>query len=130
MSYNLQLLVARDIKQILTTDFAQDIIFTPPGGSPITISGYASKHSIDVNEIGFVSVNMKKGHVTVTEQTLLAAGYTTRDGNDSLITFEGHLVTYTDASGRPKTYLIQKGGGKFDEATGMIILILGNYKPA
>lgn len=127
-SYNFQTQIGKDIQRILTTDIAQDIILTPLSGSPVTVSGYASKHSIDVNDIGFVSVNLKKAYIDVTEKSLKDKGIITRDSSNNLLDFDGYLVTYTDMSNQTKTYIVQKGQSKPDESTGHIIMILGYYK--
>ena len=127
MSYNFLQQVKRDVHQITTTDFGQDITITPLLGGPVVLSGYVSKHSITVDENGFIKVNTTSAHITVTETSLLNAGISTRDTNGGLITFAGYLVGWTDVSGRSVTYVVQKGGSKPNETTGQISFILGNW---
>lgn len=125
---NLLTTVNRDIQQILSTDFAQNIIFTPPLGVPVTVTGYAGKHSINVNELGFITVNSKEARITITEAFLVAKGYITRGSDDNLLSFAGHLVTWTDVSEKTMTYIVQKGKSAPDETVGTISFVLGYYK--
>lgn len=124
--------VQRDLQTITTTDFATHITITPPGGTPVIVPGYAGKHSIDVDQIGFRTINSKKAHCSIMEQELLKAGYTTRvstDANADLITFEKHTVSWKDVSGQTRTYIVQQGGSKPNETVGLIVFILGYFKP-
>lgn len=120
--------VQNDIHRIIT-GFKGVITITPLTGGAKVVNGITSKHSITVDENGFVKVNTTNAHITVTETSLLAAGLTTRDINGALITFAGWLVAWTDVSGRNVTYIVQKGGSKPNEGTGQISMILGNYQP-
>lgn len=120
--------VKKDIQQITTTDFATSIVFTSPLGESKTVKGYAGKHSLNVNEIGFVTVNSKECYCNVSEQTLLNAGYITRDSNGNLISFAKHLVNWTDVSGQNKTYIIQNGQSKSDETVGLLVFTLAYFK--
>ena len=128
MSYGDLARVAKDIQRILTTDFAQDVIFTPPLGAPITVSGYVGKHAVTLNELGFAQVNSNQAQCTVTEKSLEAKGYITRDSNGDLLNFNNHLITWTDVSNQTKTYMVQKGKSGPDESVGSIVFTLGYYK--
>ena len=128
-TYNFKLQIQRDLVQVTTTDIGQDLTFTPPIGAPVTVSGYASKHSIVVNELGFVSVNTKKVSITVMESVLIAAGYVTRNSDGSLMTFTRHLITFTDVSGLTVTYIVQESDRLADESLGMLKFTLGVYQP-
>src|ERR1017187_6306615 len=109
--------VNKDVKQILTTDFGANITFTPPLGAPVTIIGYRSKHYLEVDNNGFISVSGKKAHVTISIKSLENAGYITRNSNGNLLSFEKHLVTFADGTGHVKTYIIQAGESAADEDT-------------
>ncbi len=123
--YNFKQQVAADVRRILSIDFAQDITFQPPLGAPVTISGYAGNHAYDVDLKGYVIGSSKKAHVTITEAALLAEGYITRNSAGDILTFAGHLVTFTDQSGLTKTYIIQKGESRANESIGTLTFTLG-----
>lgn len=128
-SYNWKQQIKKDLTQIYKTDNGQDITFAPPIGAPVTVSGYASKHSVIVNEIGFINVNTNKVSVTVMEQVLLDAGYTTRNPDGSLMTFSRHLITFTDVSGLTVTYIVQDGDRRSNQSLGVLMFTLGVYQP-
>lgn len=119
--------VNRDVQQILSSDFATNITFTPPLGAPVTITGYTSKHYLEVDNKGFISVSGKKAYVDVSIKALEHAGYITRNSNGNLLSFEKHLVTFTDGTGHTRTYIIQTGDSAADENVGIIKFTLGFY---
>ena len=119
--------VARDAQQILAADFSGNITFTPPLGAPVTVKGYRSKHYMEVDQNGFISVSGKKAHVTVSIAALVNAGYITRNSGGDLLSFDRHLVTFADGTGQVKTYIIQAGESAADEDTGTIRFVLGYY---
>ena len=127
MSFNYKQQISKNLAQVTQIDIAQDIIFTPPIGRPVTVKGWGSKHFLAVNEIGFISVTTKKATVTIMESVLLAAGYTTRDLNGNLLTFAKHLITYTDVSGQTMTYIVQDGESRRNEDLGMLSFTLGYF---
>jgi len=122
-------LVAKDNAYITSIDFATNILFVSPASPPVshTVPGYAGKHAIMVDKIGFISVNTKKASITVSEINMLAAGMVTRNEAGDLMAFENYLVSWTDQSGQNKVYKIQANGGQPDENNGIITFIIGYY---
>lgn len=126
---NFKVRISQDLARVLSSDIAQSITFTPPIGAPVTITGYASKHSLLVNELGFIQVNSKKASISVMESALIAVGYPTRNTDGSLMTFARHLITFTDVSGLTVTYIVQEGDRRSNESLGILMFTLGVYQP-
>lgn len=122
--------VSKDIQQILSNDFAQNIIMQTPDLTidPKTVLGTAGKHSLQVGELGFITINSTKAHCCIPEKNMINAGIVTREINGNMITFAGFLITWTDVSGQTKTYIVQKGNSRPDESVGTVVFTLTDYK--
>ena len=127
---NMMARVQKDVARINSTDFATDILLTPPSTTAVTVRGFAGKHYLGVDpRDGFIKVNTQKAYVGISESNMIAAGLVTRDSNSNLISFEGWLASWTDVSGLNKTYKVQQGADSPNETVGLINLQLGYYKP-
>lgn len=109
-----------------TNDFGTAITFQAPT-SPVTtatIVGKVNKHHLVFDAMGMVKANVLNGSVSVSMLSLTAASYPFRN-SEGRVTFKGHMVTWTDVTGLPQTYVIEEWYP--DEVTGLLTLILGEY---
>ena len=121
--------VAADIQRILSDDFAQSVVVTPPGGAGVGIVAYANKHNITTDANGFISVNTMKARVTVAIGVMQSAGFDIYDTFGKLINFENWLFQWTDPQNVSVTYVCPRGGSVANESTGLITFTLQYYKP-
>lgn len=118
---------ARALWLARTTDqngFAMAAVFTSPANHTAHVNVYHARHQMGINELG-QTVNANQAHVTVVEQALLDASYTTRDTNGK-ISLTGHRVTITYPTNEVRNYQVQNQYP--NETIKTITLILTEYK--
>lgn len=94
------------------------------GTASATVYGLATKHSITRDTDGIPALG-NQVHCSVSEQLLTAEDYPTRNA-DKLVSMTGHRVSWTDATGVSKTYVIKDCIP--DDTVGLIVFLLGTYK--
>lgn len=111
-----------DIQDILTNtdEFANPVIFTPPGGQPVTVNGLCIKHNLKFDEFGN-AVSSKTERTTISEPALIAAGYTVRNAANE-VALIGHKITWTDVMNITWSYIIAQNIA--GETNGIIVLTL------
>lgn len=106
-----------------TGDFAMEAVFTSPANQTAGVKVWHTRHQMAIDELGH-AINANQAHVTVSEQTLLDADYTTRNV-DGKIELTGHRVTITYPTGEERTYQVQN---QFpNETIKTITLLLTEY---
>ena len=128
MAGRLTLQARKDWKRIIESGgFEEDIIFKTPDSFntavQVTIQGLATKHNLNVDTDGN-AVSGKNVHITVSEDTLVLAGYPVRNTSEEVSLID-HKVDYTDSSGVLKHYVVLECFP--DETVGVITCILGDY---
>ena len=117
--------MSTDVQQILTTDFATPILFTPP--SPAlskTCMAVQVKTNLRFSMDG-TPVNSKTTRLTVSEGALVAAGLTVRNANKEVL-MVGWKVSYTDVQNNTWTATIRQNIA--GETNGIITLMLDDHK--
>lgn len=104
--------------------FEVDLTFRTPSGSVTkTVKGLGIKHHLSIDNEG-VSQNQLNAHVTVSEKTLVDAGYPVRDGNE-IVALKDHIVSFEDSTGIESSYIITQSYP--DETVGVIVCIIGEF---
>ena len=121
---------AKEDWQRITTDLSgwgTDIkLSTPDGLTTVDIVGLATKHHIGIDTEGNL-MNVKNAHISFSEKLVIDAGFSIRNANDEVY-LEDFRATYKDSRGVDKTYVIREWMP--DETLGVILCLLGDYKPA
>lgn len=121
--------IAGDVEQILNDggDFSSEVIFSVTNGVTVvskTCNAVVVNHNLTVTDEG-VEINGRTSRVTVSELTLKALGYPTRN-NANKIALKGHRVTWTDpASEVQVTFKIKEQFPNYQ--TGLIRCTLEDY---
>jgi hypothetical protein len=113
----------RDIARFLENpnDY-NSIVFLAPTGQTATVTGIDSKIHLGVDE-GGNPVNSKKATISVSESSLINAGYPVRDAKGE-VALRRHKVDVSDSTGIVKKYVVQEIFP--DETVGLITCILGD----
>lgn len=127
MSGSLFDIVKRDAKQFINSGGYEVAIqvTTPDNSLTINITGWAVKHSGSFDSDGN-QVNTKNVKATVDEAVLTANGITVRNFKNE-VSLLNYKVNFADSSGLLKNYVVRENFP--DENLGLIVLILGDYKP-
>ena len=104
-------------------EWGESLIFDDGNGSIVTVNGLYVEHHMDVDEQGNKVIG-KNGRVTVSEQTLIDAGYTVRDSNND-VDLKNHKVSVNHQNGSVVKYRIEYI--QPDETLGLILCYLGDY---
>lgn len=118
--------IKEDIKTITGSGdgFGVALTFTNANGSQTaTINGLASRHQLSVDGDGN-TVNSRNVHCSFAEGLLTAEDYTVRVNGE--VNMKNHRVTWTDATGVAKTYIIEQTLP--DDTLGLIPCILNTFK--
>ena len=128
MSGSLFDIVKRDAKQFVNSGgYEVDLqIITPDNNLTINITGWAVKHSGSFDTDGN-QVNTKNVRATVDESVLIANGISVRNTRDEVSLLK-YKVSFIDSTGNLKNYIVRENLP--DENLGLIVLILGDYKPS
>ena len=128
MSGNLFNIVKRDAKQFINSGgYEVNLqITTPDNNLTINITGWAVKHSGSFDTDGN-QVNTKNVRATVDESVLIANGISVRNTRDEVSLLK-YKVSFIDSTGNLKNYIVRENLP--DENLGLIVLILGDYKPS
>lgn len=123
-------LVKRDAKMFINRGgYEIDIeIKTPDDSLTVNITGWAVKHFGSFDSDGN-QVNTKNVRATVDESVLTSLGYPVRTNKKGIpeVALIGHKVSYVDSSGNLTHYVVRENFP--DENLGLIVLVLGDYKP-
>ena len=87
------------------------------------VNGLAPVHHITFDTEGN-PVNSKVAHVTISEATLVAAGFSPRNASNE-VAMRLVLVSFADSAGITRIYTVKENFA--DEMLGVIVLTLGNY---
>ena len=115
-----------DMERFSQKEFSAEISFSTP--SDVTpevtadVKGFNSLHSLAINPETGLPVNSLNAHVSVHEQVLIDAGYTTRNDRGQ-VSLKNHRVTLSYASGTSQTFLINQVWP--NDTTGLIVCNLG-----
>lgn len=116
-------LARRDARRILTEmGFETEVTFTS-GETIVRVNALTPVHHLSFDTEG-QAVNTKNAHITVSEEALLEAGFSTRN-TEGEVYMRGVLVSFSDSTGEQKTYTVKENHA--DETLGVIMLILGSY---
>jgi hypothetical protein len=119
---------AREHIRRITTDlngFGQQIVLVSPTGVVAAVIGLHRKINMGVDTDGNV-VNSRQSYVSISEATLISAGYPYRDSRGEVY-LDRHLCYVRDSTGLVKSYKIQSWIP--DEATGIMPMLLEIYTP-
>ena len=130
MSGSLFNIIKRDAKRIVNIGGYQiDIeIKTFDNSKTINITGWAVKHYYSFDTDGN-QVSSKNARVTVDEDVLKSLNYPYKTSNRGIpeVDMQKHKVSFVDSSGNLCHYIVTQSIP--DENLGLIVLILGDYKP-
>jgi hypothetical protein len=119
----------KDWKIILGSkmDFSVDItISNPKTGETAQVVGLNSKHWFKVDfETGMI-VNTRNAHINISEAELIAAYFPTRNAAGE-VNIKGCIIKVADSTGIEKEYVITQAHP--DETVGVLVCLLGDYKP-
>jgi len=121
--------IAQDIADILsdTDEFAIPVIWTVTGGSTVvskTCNAQVVLHNFYINDTGNAVIGTTS-RIMVSEVSLKAAGFPTRDSNGKF-SLKGDIVTFTEEVNQTQiTFGIREVFGNYQ--TGMITCTLGTY---
>ena len=116
--------IQSDTHNILSTGgFERLITLTPPSGSAVDVYGLCPVHHVQFDEDGR-QINGKNAHITISETSLKDVEYTYLNSSKE-VAMQGHLVSFENAVGDEKTYIVREC--YYDEMIGLISLILGKY---
>ncbi len=119
--------MAREDLIEITSDggFQTDVtVITQDQVTTVEVPAIAMKHHMAFDSEG-QKMNSKQPHVSISESTLIDAGYPVRDGNND-VSMIGHVVKYVDSSGVEGLYTVNENYP--DETLGLIVLILSRYE--
>lgn len=123
-------IIKRDAKRVINSGgYGIDIeIKTPDNSLTINITGWAVKHHYSFDTDGN-QVSSKNARITVDEDVLKALNYPFRTSNRGIpeVDLQRHKVSFVDSSGVLCNYVVSQSIP--DENLGLIVLILGDYKP-
>jgi hypothetical protein len=115
----------KDFQSILeSTDWSSDVTIDS-GVLSATVKAWASKHHFSINLDTGLPINGKNVHISVSEQTLLDAGFVIRNATTKEVEIRNWKLTYTDSSGNAFDYLINDAMA--DETLGVLVCYLGDY---
>lgn len=124
-------IIKRDAKFFINNGGYQVEIemITPDKSLTINITGWAVKVSGSFDSDGN-QVNTKNAHITIDEKVLTDLGYPVRTNKKGITEVDllQHKVNFVDSSGVIKNYIVRENIP--DENLGLILLWLGDYKPA
>ena len=112
----------QDVQTIREGEFSADITLDDGLGNLTTVRGMAAKHHLGINPDTGAPINSKNASISISEQTLVDAGYPVRTDNEVAMT--GRKVNYTDSAGVDAQYKIDEVWP--DETLGLIVMILGD----
>lgn len=118
----------KDIERI-TSDlngFGVAMIFTAPTGETTDVVGIKKQHHLGIDPNLGTPINSKTATVSVSEKFLTDAGYPVRNA-DGIVAMQRHLVDVKDSTGISEKYIVEQWFP--DETIGLIVFILGKYKP-
>jgi len=109
-----------------TNDFAVPcVVKTPDGATTINVTGLHTRHWMSFDPDG-VAVHTATASLAVSEKQFIDGGFAVRDANGE-VDMKGDLIDAPDANGVVQTYVLREVFP--DEALGLLVLILGEYKP-
>lgn len=121
---NMLLRAQRDIKRF-TSDpegWTRSItLISRVGAVTVTVTGLHTVHHLSVDAAYQKFVNYKNGHLAISEDILVAAGYPVRNAA-GLVDMVGDIVRVMDSTGVTKEYRIQQSFP--DETIALITIIL------
>lgn len=116
-------------------EFGVSIALVAPTGETATINGFSTKHHLKLDKDSGMVVNSKNASVAISERKLLEINpdYPIRNNNPASdhyqeVQMRDNKVDVADSSGVVKKFICIEVFS--DEALGLIILILGDYKAA
>lgn len=118
--------IRKDITRI-TTDlngWGAPIQFVSPTGQIANVVGQHTEIWFELDTEGNL-VNTKQANVAVTNESLIAAGYTFRDSNGE-VSFRKHKINVANVSGVTLNYIAKTWHP--DETTGLILIFLDLYQ--
>lgn len=115
--------VQDDIQRIMNDKFTEIITFEAPDETSVQIRGFVSKHNLSIDPSNGLPVNTRNAHISVFENNLIDAGYTTRNA-DNEIELYGHKVTFSLFE-RSLTFLINEA--QPSDTQGVVVCTLGEY---
>lgn len=116
-----------DVKRIRTdpSGFTKPITLTKKDGSlTVTIRGMHAKVNAVMDTMGNI-VNVKKSHISVSEDALVDAGYFVRNANNE-VNMLGDKVAVQDSAGIICQYVIRETYP--DETVGLIVCFLYDFE--
>lgn len=115
--------------QTITTDkngWGNDITLTHSDGvQTIVVTGITSKHHIGIDTDGNL-MNVKNAHISFSEQLVIDGSFPIRN-TEGNVYMENYRATFKDSKGDDITYVIREWFP--DEKLGVILCLLGDYKP-
>lgn len=116
----------RDANRIVMQGgFQDDILLTNPANTlTVTTTGFRTKHWINYDNDGNLTVDTKNAHVCVSEADLTLKGVQVRN-NKKEVRLKDYIVQAKDNTGELKKYKVLRNLP--DETLGLIVLILGDY---
>lgn len=120
--------IKRDARRIVTNvnDFAEETVtFIAPTGEIANVQALHTKHHLGYDLQTAQEINTMKGHVCVSEQSLIDLNYPVRD-SQGRVSLKNHKVIATDANGVEWTYIVNEFFP--NDKVGVISVILGGHE--